>query len=424
MRGKFPDNFLWGAATSAYQVEGDNTHNDWWQWEQAGGTEPSGKACDHYHRFREDLHIAKGLAHNTHRFSLEWSRLEQDEGVWDQTEWAHYKEVVDELTNLKIEPIATLNHFTLPLWLAKKGGWKNEEVIKHFTRFAAQAVEELGDKVQYWITINEPNVLATLGYWMGKWPPQEKGFGSMTLALKHMLKSHAGAYCLMHQTAQANPHLKEPKIGIAKAVTAFHPCKSNSILDRLFTHYRNNFFNHSFIRSAMLGSVLLPKTKKEKLPIKNAFDFLGLNYYSRQFIHSQKPFAEHPFGEVCSLDHHKNAGKTTDMGWEIYPKGISEIVKNFSCYKLPILISENGLATTNDSLRKDFIKDHLEQILRLLSQGAPIIGYLHWSLLDNFEWSDGYRPRFGLVHVDYETQERKIKDSAQYLAEIIHSGKV
>ncbi|MFC1480050.1 glycoside hydrolase family 1 protein [Candidatus Omnitrophota bacterium] len=409
MDNKFPDGFLWGAATSSHQVEGDNSFNDWWQWEKDGHTEPSGKACDHYHRFREDFLLAKELGHNAHRLGIEWSRLEKDEGVWDQAEWDHYKRVLDELIKLGIEPLVTLNHFTLPLWLARKGGWLNEQSVDLFTRFAAKAIEELGGRTEYWITINEPNILAMLAYFCGQWPPCKKNFSEALVVLKNMLKGHVGAYRRMKEYARSTSGVKSPKIGIAKAVTAFHPCSPFSALDRLFTYCRSRFYNHSFIASA----------KKKK-----TLDFIGLNYYFRQFIHHGKPFMKNPLGEVCSLGHHADAGETTDMGWEIYPEGLYEVVKSFSRYQLPIFITENGIATNDDTIRQRYLKDHLTQLLRAIKQGSPVIGYLHWSLMDNFEWAEGYSKRFGLVHVDFGSQKRTIRNSARYYASVIQTGKV
>ena len=424
MSGKFPENFLWGAATSSHQVEGDNFFNDWWEWEAGGGTEPSGKACDHYHRFRDDFLMAKELGHNAHRMGLEWSRLEKEEGVWDRSEWDHYKTVVDELIRLGMEPIVTLNHFTIPLWLKNKNGWLNDGSADLFSRFAAKAVEELGKNVRYWITINEPNILAFLAYFLGKWPPRRKNFPEALRVLKNMLKGHVAAYQQMHALASAAPNIKTPEIGVAKAVTAFHPCSSYSPLDRLATYCRSKLHNYSFFDSIVKGRVLIPGLRREKLPVRNAIDFIGLNYYFRQFIHYQRPFLKNPLGEVCSLAHHKNAGDTTDMGWEIYPEGLHEVLKGFSRYRLPIIITENGLATKDDSVRTRYIRSHLAQLLRATGEGSPVIGYLHWSLLDNFEWADGYGKRFGLVGVDYKTQERTIKDSARYYASVIRSGQV
>jgi len=424
MKNKFPDDFLWGAATSSHQVEGDNTLNDWWEWEQAGNTEPSGKACDHYNRFKEDFRIAKDLGHNAHRLSLEWSRLEKEEGVWDASEWDHYKAIIDELKSLEIEPILTLNHFTLPSWLSHKGGWQNKDIIRLFSRFAIKAVKELGEKVQYWIPINEPYIAAFLSYFKGEWPPCEKNFDSALLAAKNMLEAHVEAYSLMHEAARSSSSIMKPKIGVAKAVTAFHPCSKYSLSDRVVTHLRNMFYNHSFIDSALKGKTdLFPFVKGKELPSSKALDFIGLNYYFRQFVHHEKPFKKHPIGEICDYGHH-NIGKINNMGWEMYPRGLYEVVRSFSRYRLPIMITENGTSVDDDNMRKNFIKGHLTQLLKAINEGSPVIGYLHWSLMDNFEWAHGYKQKFGLVEVDFNTQKRTVRESARYYSSIITSGTI
>lgn len=422
VNNRFPEKFLWGASTSGHQVEGDNIHSDWWEWEQAGCTEPSGKACDHYHRFRDDFRIAKELGHNAHRLGIEWSRLEKAEGVWDQKEWDHYKEVLDALGGLNIEPMVTLNHFTLPIWLAREGGWKNDKIVRFFSRFAEKAVVELGDKVRYWITINEPLVLAYIAYLQGKWPPQKSNFEEMLCVARNMLKSHVSAYHSMKEACTRSSSFRKPEIGLAWAVAAFHPCSMYSVPDRVSAFLRANFQNHSFIRSAIKGHARFFPYIDEPLPCKNTIDFIGLNYYFREFIHHKTPMLKNPFGWVCSHMHHEDAGKRTMMGWEIYPRGLYEVVKTFSRYKLPIIITENGLSIEDDNVRREYIKEHLKYLLKAIGEGSPVIGYLHWSLLDNFEWSDGYSKRFGLVHVDFRTQKRTIRDSARYYASIINSG--
>jgi len=421
MQLQFPENFLWGAATSSHQVEGNNCSNDWWKWEQEGKTQSSGAACDHYHRFKDDFLLAKELGHNAHRLSLEWSRLEKEENVWDESEWDHYKTVLDELIKLRITPIVTLNHFTIPLWLTKKGSWLNKESVDIFARFAQKAIKELGGKVQYWITSNEPNILAFLAYYYGEWPPYHKNFSEALTVLKHMIKSHAKSYGLMHECARRNNGILCPKIGIAKAVTAFHPCRTFSVSDRLSVFYRERLHNYGTVSSLINGRLLIPGLRPETLYAKKTIDFIGLNYYFRQFIR-RNFFSKSLLGEVCSLEHHPTAGKTTDMGWEIYPKGLYELVKSFSRYKLPLMITENGIATVDDSLRQTFIEQHLDYLFRAIKEGAPVIGYLHWSLLDNFEWAEGYTKRFGLVHVDYKTQKRTAKKSARYYASIIKNS--
>jgi beta-glucosidase len=425
MSNSFPKKFLWGAATSAHQVEGNNSNSDWWAAEKAGSTLPSGKACDHYALFRDDILIAKELGHNAHRFGLEWARLEKTEGIWDNTEWAHYKEVLKELLKHGIEPLVTLNHFTLPKWLSDKGGWEYPEIIPLFGRFAAKAVEELGHHVKFWITINEPQVLAFIGYFQGKWPPYAQSFDKMLLVTKHMLMAHVEAYVMMKEAAALDKRLiQPPSIGLAMSVAAFHPCGKLNVLDGMAASLRNNFQNHAFIRSAINGRAKLYPYINERLKSAGTVDFIGLNYYFREFVHSRFPFWTNPFGWVCSHAHHENAGPRTKMGWEIYPRGLYEVVKSFYPYRLPIIVTENGLSTDNDNDRKDYIKSHLSWLLKAIDEGAPVIGYTHWSLLDNFEWAEGYDQRFGLVGVDFATQKRAIRRSARYYAEIIRTGKI
>ncbi|MBD3425867.1 MAG: family 1 glycosylhydrolase [Candidatus Omnitrophica bacterium] len=424
MKADFPEDFLWGAATSAHQVEGNNFFNDWWRWEQEGHTSASGKACDHYHLFKKDFHLARELGHNAHRLGIEWSRLEKEEGTWDYKEWEHYKTALDELISHGIEPIVTLHHFTLPLWLSDKGGWRSDESVDRFSRFALKAIEQLGSRTRYWITINEPNILAVLGYFWGKWPPCKKDLPQMLLVLRNMLKAHSQAYRIMHLHSKEHPGIKPPSIGIAKAVTAFHPAHPFSPLDRLYAWSRNRFHNHSFIKSAIRGKVLIPGLARERLPWRDSVDFIGLNYYFRQFIRANRTANSFPFGEVQPPGEREDTGPVTDMGWEVYPEGLYETVRDMSRYAKPIMITENGVATADDELRCRFIKEHLEQLSNAVAEGYLVIGYIHWSLLDNFEWAEGFSKRFGLVRVDFSNMEREIKPSGRYLAGIIATGTI
>jgi len=317
-----------------------------------------------------------------------------------------------------------LNHFTVPLWFADKGSWLYPGSIDLFTRFAIKCIEELGDKIRYWITINEPNILATLSYIYGQWPPCKKDLSSALIVLKHMTKSHVSAYKNMHELAKKSGNIRSPMIGIAKAVTAFHPCSRVSLGDRLSVSFRDHFHNHSFIRSVIKGRVLIPGLPKEDLMSKDTLDFIGLNYYFRQFIKNKSPLFKRSVGEVCSPEHHPNAGPVTDMGWEIYPEGLYEILKDMNSYHKPMIITENGLATKDDALRCTYIKGHLSQVLKAIQHGFPVKGYLHWSLLDNFEWAEGYSKRFGLIEVDYLSQKRTIHPSAEYYSSVIRSKRI
>lgn len=419
MKNIFPENFLWGAATSSHQTEGNNFHNDWWAWEKSGKTQPSGKACDQYNLFDQDFDLAKKLKHNAHRLSLEWSRVQKTEDSWDNKQWDHYKKVLDSLREKNIEPILTLNHFTLPFWLSEKSGWLNKNIPDYFEAFAEKAALELGSRVKKWITINEPNILAFLAYYKAEWPPCRNNFKEAMTVLKNMIKAHSAAYRAIKENSK-----KVSEIGIAKAVTAFHPCRKNNYFDLLACERCSSLHNHAFISSLTKGKILLPGFKKEKLPRRASLDFIGLNYYFRQFIRSEKIFSLKDFYTICSPEHHPERGHITDMGWEVYPEGLYEVLKDLWRYQKPMIITENGIATENDKMRTEYIRHHLISLLKAITEGIKVEGYLHWSLLDNFEWAEGYSKKFGLIEVDFKTQQRKIRPSALHFSEIIEKRSI
>ncbi|MCF7835555.1 MAG: glycoside hydrolase family 1 protein [Candidatus Marinimicrobia bacterium] len=362
MKLEFPKNFLWGAATSSYQVEGGNK-NDWTSFVDAG------KACDHYNRFEEDFDIAKSLGHNVHRFSIEWSRVEPREGEFDEVEIEHYKKVVNALRERGVEPFVTLYHWTLPTWLSKKGGWLHKDTPKYFERYVRKIITSCGD-VKFWVTINEPNIYTSNSFLKGVWPPQKKSIFKYFKVLKQLTKAHKNSYKAIKKT---NP---EAWVGISK---------NNIYFEKIL--FANYFWNKRFLN----------KIKKQQ-------DFIGLNYYF----------------------HYKLSGndnkQVSDMGWEIYPEGIYHVLKGLKKYNKPIYITENGLADSKDEKREKFIKSHLRYVHKAISDGVDVRGYMHWSLLDNFEWDKGFWPRFGLVEIDYKTMERKIRKSALEYAKICKSN--
>ncbi|MBN1871790.1 MAG: glycoside hydrolase family 1 protein [Candidatus Omnitrophica bacterium] len=421
----FPTNFLWGAATSSHQVEGGNIYNDWWEWERKGRfKEASGRACNQYELFRNDFKLAKSLNHNAHRFSLEWSRIEPEKGSFDKVAINHYRDVIRSLRALGIRPIVTLNHFTLPVWFQKEGGWIGQGSDRIFAEYTDKVVRELGEDVQYWLTVNEPVGNIHGAYIDGAWPPGRRSLKDASRAFIAILRSHCRAYKVIHDTYRAN-NWPEPKVSLAKFSLAYSPCRNNSKLDLLSARIRHHYVNRLFIDALMKGWCVAPGIPITRLPLKRSLDFIGLNYYTRDFIHFSGFSKERIFGEVCSQAHHMDSGKRNFMKWEIYPEGLySMLMEYHQRYGLPILITENGICTNDDFDRIDFIKLHLRQIHRAIKDGADIIGYLHWSLLDNFEWSHGYAPRFGLIEVDYNNQRRTIKPSARIYAEIIKSNAV
>jgi beta-glucosidase len=421
---KFPDNFLWGAATSSHQVEGDNKNNDWWKWEREGKfKEASGKACNQYELFKSDFKLAKSLNHNAHRFSIEWSRIQPQEDKFDREALEHYREMIKTLRSLGITPVVTINHFTLPFWFYERGGWIGERSARFFSVFAEKVAREFGEDVEYWLTVNEPIGNINSGYIEGTWPPGKRSLSEAAKAVVAILKAHCLAYKAIHSVYKENGW-HTPKVSLAQFTVLYTPCNPDSKQDILSTWLRNYYVNRFFIDSLMSGWCLTPGMPFTRLPLKKSLDFIGLNYYTRDYIHSAGFLPSKIFGNICSLTHHKDSGKRNSLRWEVYPEGLYKMLMEFSKYKLPILITENGICTDEDNERIDFIKAHLKEVARAIKDGAPVFGYLHWSLIDNFEWAHGFTPRFGLIEVDYTTQRRTVRPSARVYAEIIKNSAI
>jgi beta-glucosidase len=417
---RFPDGFLWGAATSAHQVEGGNVANDWWAWEQAGRVpERSGAACDHWNRFRADFDLAHALAHNAHRFSLEWSRIEPEEGRWDDHALEHYRDVLMALHERGMEPVVTLVHFTLPRWLAARGGWEDPRVERHLERYVARVMEALGPHARWWVTLNEPVVQVFKGWLLGQWPPgRARAWATALKVLRHMLRAHVRLYHVIHAAQPA------ARVGIAKHALALSPDDPRRWLDRWSVRVRGHLFNHLFLEALHTGALRVPGLFWERLPLARTLDFIGVNYYTRDFVRNSGYNLPGLVGELAKRDHRQQRGKLNELGWEVYPEGLAQFLREYSRYKLPILITENGIPTRRDDDRWVFLFMHLWQVARAIADGVDCVGYLHWSLLDNFEWADGTRGRFGLIEVDFATQERRIRPSAWRFAEIIRRNEL
>lgn len=389
----FPSSFLWGAATSSHQVEG-NTHNDWSEWEKLGKIahgETSSRAAGHFERFRDDFSLAKKLGHNAHRLSLEWSRIEPRPGVIDQGVITHYREVLTELRRLDIEPIVTLWHFTNPIWVSQRGGWASRSTVDLYGRYVMAVVRELGDLVTHWITINEPTVYSSLSYVFGYWPPEKKNPLIAWNVIRNFASAHRLAYHIIHR------HNPSAKVGAANNLSDFVPSRPSHLLDRGLTWLASYWHNQWW----------LDQTYMEQ-------DFIGLNYY---FYH---PLRWKFSGLRNMFKPEPTAGATvSDVQWEIHPEGLGHLLEFLRRYDRPIIITENGLADATDSRREKFIRDHVQHIERALANHIRIDGYLHWSLLDNFEWREGFSPRFGLVAVDYGTLQRTPRPSAIAFRQII-----
>lgn len=380
MNYRFSKEFLFGAATSAHQVEGGNK-NDWSEWEKknAPKTTVSGKATDHYSRYKEDFRLAEEFGHNATRFSIEWSRIEPEEGKFNKAALAHYQDVVKTCRELGLEPFVTLWHWTIPLWLRDKGGVACGEFPNYFARYAEYIAKNIPG-VKFWLTINEPEIYAANSYLKGRWPPNKKSFFSMLKALENMESGHKKAF---GKIKRINP---AAQVGIAKNNSYFE--SAGGPINWFLKKCADYFWNFLFLNR-----------------IKNEQDFIGLNYYFRNRIN-------------YGFNKNKNE-KISDMGWELYPEGIYHCLLDLKRYGKPIYVTENGLADRKDEKREWFIKESLKNVLRAISDGVDVRGYLHWSLTDNFEWDKGFAPRFGLIEIDYKNFSRKPRPSAYAYKKII-----
>jgi beta-glucosidase len=401
---QFPKDFLWGAATSAYQVEGNNTKSDWWQWERKSGVAGlSRQACRHYEFFEQDFDLAVSLNHNSHRLSVEWSRIEPQQGFFAEEEITHYKKVISALNKRNLEPVVTLSHFTIPQWFADMGGWKNKSAVNFFLRFVRKTVSALAPNVRFWITINEPLVYVYHSYMLGVWPPQEKSLFAAQKVTATLVDAHIKSYRLIRDLYKES-NLNRPWISIAKNIQAFEPCIS-SIRNKIATAIRDRVYNFDFLDKLMRAQTL---------------DFIGVNYYSRNLVELYGWWPKNFAMDCCRMNHSRL--RKNSLGWDIYPKGLYDMLIKLNRYNLPIMITENGICTDDDGLRWDFIREHLSAIHKAIEDGVNVTGYLYWSLLDNFEWDKGFAPRFGLIDVDYDTFKRTVRESAYKYAQVCKSG--
>lgn len=394
---KFPEKFLWGAATSAFQVEGNNTHSDWWAWETTRQSEShrSGLAADQYNRFEEDFKLAKDLGHNAHRLSVEWSRIEPKPGEFDQNEIEHYKTVLKSLKDKGLTVMLTLHHFSNPIWFAKKGGWTSMFAPYYFNRFVKRIAPELKEYVDLWITLNEPGGYAYDAYGRGKFPPNLKGKWSFLKAFWNLSQAHRKAYKTIHKL------VPNSKVGVSHNVTSFNAFHKHNLIENLYVWIADLLFNHSLYF----------------LTGKKTHDFLGLNYYYHRNISLN---GESSLPSLIDVSVTKK--DVSDMGWEIRPEGLFDVLMDFSDYHLPIYITENGIASNNDDRKVRFLLTYLKEVYHAISAGLDVKGYFYWSLLDNYEWVEGFEPQFGLVEVDFKTQERKVRPSGHVYEEIIQNN--
>jgi len=366
---EFPEGFFWGSATASYQVEGGIYNNDWAEAGRKGKVPEAGESLNHYHLFDQDFRLAKDLGHNAHRISIEWSRIEPEEGRFDRQEIEHYRAVLDSLRGKGLRPFVTLWHFTLPLWFVEKGGFEKRKNVEYFVRYCKKVVEELDEKDIFWATINEPVVLTSNGWFRGNWPPFKKNILTGFKVFNNLARAHNESY---KEIKKIN---KDIHVGIVKDNINFH--STGNIIGWFKARVFAWFWNHLF-----LGK------------IKNNIDSIGLNYYFHQDMGKKK---EHP---------------VSDMGWELCPNSLYYVLMELKKYNVPVYVAEAGLADKADKYRTEYIKGLVKSTYGAIQAGLDVRGFMYWSFMDNFEWAFGYDKHFGLVAVDRVTGQRVPRKSA------------
>ena len=406
---KFPPRFYFGAATSAHQVEGNN-HNNWSVWElenarslaksaeyklselavwadiREQATNPdnyvSGVAIDHYERYKLDLAIAEKLNLNAFRFSIEWSRIEPEEGVWNREAIDHYRDYIREIKKRGMEPMLTLFHWTMPVWFTDRGGFERSSNIKYFIRFAEKVIDEYHQDIRYITSINEPDTVVGYGYVLSEWPPQTHSYLKAFVVYRNLLRAHKLVYNYAHKKS------RRLKVGFTKSYAWVRAGD-----DRAITRF----------------AVRVDFWLRDSLPlhyVRRKLDFIGVNYY----------FSDQHVGVRIE----PSDGKVNDLGWEMRPEDLKHVLIRLGKWKKPLIVTESGVADRNDEYRKWWIAQSLASIHGAIAAGVDIFGYLHWSLFDNFEWSSGRWPRFGLVEVDYENDlKRTVRPSGIWYGKVV-----
>ncbi len=424
MRLAFPKGFLWGTASAAHQVEGDNTNNDWSHFEQRPEaiwhSDRSGLACDWWRNAERDFDLMAEMGHNTHRLSVEWSRIEPEEGVFSPKAIARYREMLAGLRQRGIEPMVTLFHFSSPLWLARQGGWRNSIAIGHYRRFVRHTVEHLGDLATLWCTINEPNVYAALAYLLGEHAPGERSLRLYFRVVSHLLQAHGAAYRVIHGLDGS------AQVGLVKNVQIFEALDPADGPSVWLSGLMDRLFNELTLKAVEDGRLRPPLSLGLTAhgPLVDSVDFWGLNYYYRQ-----RTTLRGQNGNRLALLQPTPGAEVSDHGrhgpyGEIYPPGIYHTIKRVAALGKPIYITENGLPDASDEQRPRFLLTHLARVHQAIAEGADVRGYYHWSFTDNFEWAEGWALRFGLVALDPRTQVRTPRLSAELYSQIIRENAI
>jgi len=423
---RFGKDFLWGSATAAHQIEGNCTNNNWFQFESAVdeqgkprilNNQKAGIACDGWNLYKEDTQLMKALSLNAYRFSVEWSKIEPEQGHFDEGALDHYEKVVDELLANGIEPMVTLHHFTNPMWFEQEGAFLQENSPEVFVKFVDHVVRRLGPRVKLWCTINEPAIYAIFGYFTAEFPPAEKDARKAARVYLNMLRAHSAAYTAIKKIKP------DAQVGLVVHVAIFDPPNQWNLLDVLIARMLNRNMNESHFQYLVEGrfdfSIPGMVSESYKGGEKDAFDFVGLNYYTNHY-RVFKPLSKEQFVEITKSP----PDRLTDMGWEIYPEGLYRSLKMICRYtSKPIYIAENGIADAKDTKRAKYIEDHLLVLNKAIADGMNIRGYFYWTLMDNFEWAHGFDKRFGLYRVDFSTLKRTLYEGSRKYLEMVQASK-
>lgn len=405
--GRFPAGFLWGTASAAYQVEGDNRNSDWWEFEQDPGRIANGDsaavACDHYHRYRDDFRLLRELNQNAHRLSIEWSRIEPAEGEFDSRQIRHYRDVLGELREQGIEPMVTLHHFTSPLWFAHKGGWSANGAAYGFLPFVHKVVDELGDLIRLWCTINEPGIYGANGWITGEFPPGRHGdLAGMYRVTSNMRRAHELAYAAIKRK------WPDASVGLSHHKFLFMPASSKR-RDRLAAQTAQAVVDRWPVAPGQFRRI-----------VEASCDYIGIAHY---------------WGQMCAFDPSRPKEQfirrfnvpdvpVTDMGWSADPAWMRTVLNELRGIGKPVYVTENGLASNDDGWRQRYLTQILDNVRLAIEDGVDVRGYFHWTNMDNFEWARGYSMRFGLIAVDRKTLERTIKPSGRLYGRIAAANAV
>jgi len=406
----FPEGFMWGVATASHQIEGGNTNN-WSVFEPRSKSQQlSGEACDHWNRRSEDIELIHNLGVSHYRFSIEWSRLVPEPGVWDADAAQWYSDLVDELLAKGLQPMATLHHFTQPVWWEERGGFEREENIQDWVDFSTRMFALLSDRVEWWCTINEPAVFTTMGYVLGEFPPGVRSFKRARNVALNMMRAHARCY----QSLKAMDRGKHCQIGLVKNINLFDPYRRWNPVHWGQALLLNGMFNTCWLKGIQTGRFKPPSAlRSQKVEgLKGSSDFIGVNYYTHLLA---TPFMPTKV-EIDPLI--RPWEQRTDFRYPMYAEGLRRALDMVKGLNLPIIVTECGVADDDDDMRPEHVRRHLHITAEAIADGLDVRGFYHWSLMDNFEWAEGYEQRFGLYHVDFSTQKRTLKNGGKQFADI------